>query len=120
VLSNSQGSGPSGATHAATAIRYGCNGLLARERRLLNKANPTRAGFYGFLIIDAEAAAEVDRGGSQRLCGDPSPIRGFCRTPVYSPTVNVLPGAPWCYAKAADIWLTRAPHGHRYPEAIRL
>jgi hypothetical protein len=60
-LSNSQGSGPSGATHAATAIRCGCDAFLSRERRLLNKANPARAGFNGFLILDAEAAAEVDR-----------------------------------------------------------
>jgi hypothetical protein len=106
--------------HVASAVRHGCNGFLSRERRLLSKANPARAGFNGFLMLDAEAAAEVDHRRFQRLCGDPSPIRGLCRTPVYSPTVTVLPGAPPCYARAADIWLTRAPHGHGYREMIRL
>lgn len=44
------------AMHIATAIRYGADGFVTRERRLLNKAERV-AGFYnGFVIYSPEEA----------------------------------------------------------------
>jgi hypothetical protein len=60
------------AMHVATAIRYGYNGFLTRERRLLNEANPARAGFNGFRILDPEVRRRSPAGGFQRLAEIPA------------------------------------------------
>lgn len=47
------------AMHVSTAVRYGANGLVTRDKRLLKRADAIRAAFDGFLLVTPETAFRV-------------------------------------------------------------
>ena len=48
------------AKHVDTAIRYGANGLITKDRKdLLSRAEPIKEAFNGFLIVDPDQALTI-------------------------------------------------------------
>lgn len=45
--------------HVATAVRYGANGFITKDRRILNKATRFGEAFHDFLLCDPLKALEV-------------------------------------------------------------